>query len=289
MSKKNIKKIQSFKFFNKKINVQKYESIYKNSGKRLVPPNAQRLKIFINLINKHKPQNIVDAGCGTAMPMIKILKLGYKISGYDKSKNMIEKAKNLIKSNGFDSSLVRVGNFENPKHIKNNSVDCILGMGTFYYSKNINLTLKNQVKKLKKNGRIIFSLRNELFDISTFNNYTINFFEKIYNINKYNIKVKKEFSNIFNNYKNKKNYKKNIDDNKVFSLTHNPLTVQNDLLKKSGLKMEGIYFYHFHCLPPFFENKFRKEFQIGSAKIEKPNSWKGYFLASGFIVDCKKK
>jgi len=32
---------------------------------------------------------------------------------------------------------------------KNNSVDCILGMGAFYYAKNVNKTLLNQKKKIK--------------------------------------------------------------------------------------------------------------------------------------------
>ena len=72
--------------------------------------------------------------------------------------------------------------FENPKKVKNNSVDCILGMGAFYDSKNVNKTLLNQRKKLKKNGRLIFSVRNRLFDIATLNNYTKFFLDEIYEV-----------------------------------------------------------------------------------------------------------
>ena len=53
-----------------------------------------------------------------------------------------------------------------------------LGMGAFYYSKNVNKTLLNQRKKLKKNGRLIFSARNRLFDIATLNNYTKKIFRR---------------------------------------------------------------------------------------------------------------
>ena len=49
----------------------------------------------------------------------------------------------------MSSELVFYDDFENPKKVKNNSVDCILGMGAYYYAKNVNKTLLNQ-KKLKK-------------------------------------------------------------------------------------------------------------------------------------------
>ena len=33
-------------------------------------------------------------------------------------------------------------------------------------------------------------------------------------------------------------------------MVHNPLTISNDM-KKLGFVVEGIYFYHFHPVPPF--------------------------------------
>ena len=81
---------------------------------------------------------------------------------------------------------------------------------------------------------------------------------------------------------------KNIDDNKVFSITHNPLTIENEILSKAGLKCDGIYFYHFHALPPVFENIDTINFRKQSFKIENPNDWRGFFIASCFVVDCQK-
>ena len=49
---------------------------------------------------------------------------------------MVLKAKENLKANKFSSDLIFYDDFENPKKIKNSSVDCILGMGAFYYSKN---------------------------------------------------------------------------------------------------------------------------------------------------------
>ena len=59
-------------------------------------------------------------------------------------------------------------------------------------------------------------------------------------------------------------------------------------MSKLGLSVEGIYFYHFHALPPVFENYDKIYFRKLSWKIENPLDWRGFLLASTFIVDCKK-
>ena len=123
----------------------------KSNLKKIYPANAKRLDIFVNLLRKYKPKKIIDVGCGTGKPLIKIKKLGFNIVGYDKAKNMIRMAKENLKKNKLNSNLVYEDNFENPKITKKNSVDCILGMGTFYYSRNFKKkTLKIQTSKLKK-------------------------------------------------------------------------------------------------------------------------------------------
>ena len=166
-----MKKIDAFKFFNKEYSVQEYSDMYKKLRLNIrYPANVKREQIFVKLLKKYKPKKIIDAGCGTGMPLIDIKKKGFNIIGYDKAKNMVVEAKENLKKNKLPTNLVFYDDFENPKTIKNNSADCILGMGAFYYSKNVNKTLINQKKKLKKNGRLIFSLRNRLFDLITLNN-----------------------------------------------------------------------------------------------------------------------
>ena len=49
----------------------------------------------------------------------------------------------------------------------------------------------NQRKKLKKNGRLIFSARNKLFDIATLNNYTKKFLDEIYEVKSLKKEIKK--------------------------------------------------------------------------------------------------
>jgi SAM-dependent methyltransferase len=296
-----IKKILNYKYNKRKDRVEYYSKLYKKTDFSVkYPAELKRLNIIISLLKKHKPKKIVDAGCAAGIPLIKLKKLGFNITGYDRSKPMVNEAKKNLERYNLSTNLISEGNFENPKNQKDNSVDCILGLGTFYYSKNIKKTISLQAKKLKRNGRLIFSLRNQLFDIATMNDYSVNFFSKLYKITKYKKDIQVKFRNYFSSYntRNKLNLrnmsnkdvfsKTNIDEKNVFSKTHNPLNIEKDLLDKTNLSLQGIYFYHFHFLPPAFENNFPVKFRRESWKIENPTDWRGFFLASGFVVDCIK-
>jgi SAM-dependent methyltransferase len=260
-----------------------YKNVDLNEG---YPANLKRLEIIINLLKKYKPKKVVDAGCGAAMPLIKLRKLGFNVTGYDKSDNMIEEARNNLIQNRLDPKYVSKDDFEKVRTIKNNSIECIIGLGTFYYSRDFKTTLIKQVSKLKKNGRLIFSLRNQLFDIATMNDYSIDFFTKFFDLESRNSKEKVKFKSFFSGFTKKKN--ENIDTKKVFSVSHNPITIDDEILSKVGLKLEGIYYYHFHILPPTFEKFNKLKFREESLKIENPNDWKGMFKASCFVVNCKK-
>ncbi len=285
-----MKKTSAFKFFNKDYEVETYTKEYKKLRLDIrYPSDFKREQIFVKILEKHKPKKIIDAGCGSGMPLIDIKKRGFNIIGYDKAKNMVLEAKENLKKNRLSPDLVFHDDFENPKKIKNNSVDCILGMGAFYYAKNVNKTLLNQKKKLKKNGRLIFSLRNRLFDIATLNNYTKIFLDQIYEVKKLKSQWKKRYKSLTKNFSDRKKFNfKNIDEKGVYNhIPHNPLTI-NQEMAKLGLSVEGIYFYHFHAFPPEFENYDAHYFRKVSWKMENPLDWRGFFLASAFVIDCKK-
>ena len=199
------KKIEAHRFFDRGYSVDWYSELYKKLRFDIrYPANIKRLEIIINILKKHKPKKIVDAGCGAGMPLIYIKKKGFDIRGYDKSKNMLIEAKENLKKNKLPLNLVFQDDFENPKKIKKNSIDCILGMGAFYYSKNVNKTILNQTKKLKRNGRLIFSLRNRLFDLATLNNYSKVFLDEIYEIKYLKKNWKKKYQKLTSNFSHRK-------------------------------------------------------------------------------------
>ena len=93
-------KTDAFKFFNKEYSIDEYTELYKKIRLDIrYPANVKRLEIFINLLKKHKPKKIIDAGCGAGMPLIQIKKKGFNIYGYDKAKNMVLEAQQNLKKN----------------------------------------------------------------------------------------------------------------------------------------------------------------------------------------------
>ena len=68
-------KVPAFKHFNKKKTANEYSQMY-NSKRSYYkyPINKFRLEIIKKLLLKHNPKKIVDAGCGSGMPLIQIKK-----------------------------------------------------------------------------------------------------------------------------------------------------------------------------------------------------------------------
>lgn len=283
------KKIKADKFFDNKKEILHYKKIYSNKidFSKDYPANQKRLEIVIKKLNQIRPKTILDAGCGNALPLIKIKKKKFNIIGYDKSRNMVYEAKQNLEQNNLNKDLVFYGDFKNKKFSK--KFDCIIGLGSFYYTDNFDKVILNQTRALKKGGYLIFSLRNELFNSFTMNEYTVTFLSNLFSIKKFNKKAQNAFFNFFKGFKFKnKNFSKNIDQNNVESLVHNPLKIKDEFLKKFKLDLIDIDYYHYHCLPPPLENLLGDNFREISWKMENSADWRGIFLASAFVVTCKK-
>ena len=71
---------------------QNYKKMYEQ-GYKYYPANLIRLRLIIKRLKENNSKQILDTGCGTAIPMIKLLKKGFDVRGFDYSKNMISLGK----------------------------------------------------------------------------------------------------------------------------------------------------------------------------------------------------
>ena len=69
----------------------------------------------------------------------------------------------------------------------------------------------------------------------------------------------------------------------VLSRTHNPLTMKK-LFASAGFRDVRLLFYHYHCLPPMLEKELPELFRKESLAMEDPEDWRGYFMASAFLL-----
>jgi len=258
----------------------------------LYPEHVFRLRIFLDLLKKIQPSRMLDIGCGSGQPLLAFLQNGYDAHGFDFSQEMVEESKKLLMSNGMDPLRITVNNMEDIQNIPYGYFDCIVGLGSLYYSRNFLGTIEQVASLIPKGGSLIFSLRNELFSLFSMNGYTKSFVVDNF-VNKASLshelrrKLEDNLDKCFEQPGVRKSFQ-TIDDHKVHSQYHNPLTIDSTIISPNGLALKGIYYYHFHALPPAFEHSDTQEFRKLSCQIENPTDWRGMFMASAFVVHAEK-
>jgi len=249
------------------------------------PANAIRLDLVLKRLEELKTKTVLDAGCGTCGPMIRLLQNGLDCKGFDYSEEMVFHGKKELEKNGFDPNLIFVGDLEKGIKLENEKFDSVLALGVFPHIPDELKALNNMNKLLNENGKVFIEFRNDLFSTFTFNVYTVEFY----------LKRVLDFESIPKNLKNKvSNFFKEVckttnqDTPKYFTKFNNPLTISKDLFKPAGFKIDDMSFYHYHALPPIFETIEPKIFKELSLKMENPHDWRGYLMASAFVIEASK-
>lgn len=256
------------------------------------PDHVYRLRIFEDLLKTIKPTRVLDAGCGSGVPLVTFLKAGYDAYGFDLSPEMVEETRKRVVAMGYESTRVFQGNLDTFERPIPEKFDVACGLGAVYYTPNTVTTLRHLATNVKDNGHLIFSLRNDLFSLCSQNEYSADYLlRNIFPISETKGKLRDDVLAFFSDRYPKMNVEKlfeNVDERAIKSHLHNPLTVEKDLLDPSGLRLEGLYYYHFHALPPIFEHTHQAEFYELSAQREDPTDWRGVVNASCFVVHATK-
>ena len=269
-----------------------YKKMYE-PGYEKYPANLIRLKLIIKRLKQNKSKTILDTGCGTAIPMIKLLKQGFDVNGFDYSKQMVEFGKNELISAKYSSNRIFHADLQKKNTMPNKKFDAILSLGVFPHIKNEKIALRNIKNCLNKKGKTYIEFRNELFATFSLNKYSADFFlNELIDIQEIPTKIKNElidfYSKRFSIKRPTKQKNGRISYNEILAKFRNPLTIEEELFKPEKMKIDKIHFYHYHAMPPNFQNKYPELFIKLSKKLEKSDSWKGYFLSSAFVVESSK-
>ena len=150
---------------------------------------------LVNLYHKHRmavidsliPQDlyktnakIMDFGCGDAIHFEQFLQNGCSINGVDVSRDMIELAKKRLKTLNRNPELAKIGGVEALQEIKSCSLDAILSFNVLAYLNDdeIDVFYKEAYRLIRPGGYLIVTHSNELFDLFSLNQYTVNFIKK---------------------------------------------------------------------------------------------------------------
>ena len=268
--------------------IKQYQKVYDK-----YPANLIRIKFIIERMKKNKVKTILDAGCGTCGPMIKLLKSGFKVKGFDFSKQMVEEGRKELKKSGYDPELIWVADLENQKGLPKEKFDAVIALGVFPHILDEKKALLNMKKMLKPGGLLFVEFRNDLFAAYTLNKYSLVFFlNRVIDLKTFPKRIRDEIINFyaerFQIDAPKKRKDGKISYTEILAKFRNPLNLGKELFVPCDFSVVDFHFYHYHALPPVFETKYPKEFRELSLQLEKINDWKGYLMASAYVVEARK-
>ncbi|MBF0123440.1 MAG: methyltransferase domain-containing protein [Candidatus Omnitrophica bacterium] len=271
--------------------VQDYIRMYEQ-GYGAYPQNQIRLNFIVDRLKANRVKTILDVGCGTCVPMVRLLKEGFKSCGFDFSDVMLKEARSQVKAAGYDPALVFKGDLENSRSLPSRQFDAAIALGVFPHIINEQKALSNLRKVVKKGGVVLIEFRNDLFAAFTLNKYSMDFYlNRILNLKAMPSALANEvvdfYKKAFKYDKPLMKKKGKIHFSEILAKFHNPLSLDQELFQPCGFKQQKIHFYHYHALPPVFEPKNQDVFRRLSLQHEKTDDWRGYFMASAFVLEAK--
>lgn len=300
MTKKN-QQIQVKKAFENHAN--KWLKKAKKNDKNSINMIKQRNYFVEDIAKKFlkKGNKILDVGCGTGDLVLALQKSKFDAFGIDFAKSMIKKASlraNRLHLDKEKFSAVSFFDFKTDLKFKMISAN---GFIEYISKKELEKFLKNSYFMLDKNGFLVFSSRNRLFNVFSNNEYT-NSEIKMSNITE----LIKECI-IFNDAKNFKNiyskkFKSKIRSNlKLHNRKGSDIPVSTryqytpfqlmDLLKNNGFKTIELYPIHIHVFPTNTRNNPPKIHDNVSNHIQNQKNIPIQFItqSSSFMIVARKK
>jgi len=263
--------------------------------------------IIKNLLRDARVTNVLDAGCGSASLLRNFVDLDIDLYGFDLTPEMLAEGKNVFSKLGLDSNHLWRGNvidfksFRQPNG-KSLLFDAVICSGVLPHilDEYDSAVIQNLHDAVKPGGLVILEARNQFFSLFTLNRYSYQFFIqdliRLENLKLYagksavqlEIAIEKMRSHFTIDHPLiRKGNGDKLGYDEVLSRTHNPLILKEQF-KKAGFKDVQLLFYHFHCLPPLMASELPEFFMRESIAMENPHDWRGFFMASAFILSGKR-
>lgn len=239
------------------------------------PYHIARLNFLLSLYPDN-PDTVVDFGCGEGFLSEYLVSnnLAKSLIGIDPSRKLINLAKKTNTENSTSSINYVEGGVGSLNTIRHSSVNLVIAANVLAY-----LDLEEEkefyqqaLRILKPKGHILISHYNELFDLVTLNNLTVDFHSKFFGWN----------SSAYIDMNG-------VEDVISYGIRENPLNYCNKL-NDLGFNQVKLEFFHSHdAIPRSYEINVRNRISAQeNLLITKDMSWKKYFLCGTFGVPAQK-
>jgi SAM-dependent methyltransferase len=278
------------------------ESYYRDYYGPDAPYPPVHRDIVVAQLEAHGGKRIVDAGCGPASILRHLVMPDRDLFGFDLTPEMIAEARRVMAPLGYPVQRFWTGSVLNKSDYWADAArepyDCALCIGVLpHIMEGQDETLiGNLYAAIRPGGLVLVEARNELFSLFTMNRYSHQFvLERLIPLEKLSRDAGDEktalgdalagLTSMFRTdlppIRQGKKGEPGYDE--VLSRLHNPIVLAKQF-ESHGFRDVRPLFYHFHCLPPMIGTQVPKLFRKHSLAMENPDDWRGYFMASAFII-----
>lgn len=269
---------------------------YYGNPKARYPMYEIRRDYVLEMLDKLQPGCLLDGGCGAGYIVVEGLNRGWDAVGIDFAESMVKLAHNYLREQGHDPFRVKIGSVADMSAFGDSSFDVItlLGVSQYFPADEDNRIWREVHRVLKPQGYVIIDFVNALFDLLTFNRFTIRFVtdevlrkffppERIPELERRvaGLVTHPDKPDTTGLYATRRDH--------VTKRTENPLTVAQRM-REHGFAVADLLFYRFHAVPPLlFEQEPELEKIAIAKERELSHHWIGHFMASAFITMLTKE
>jgi len=277
-----------------------YDDYY---GQRASYPPVHR-ELIKRVLLENRIGNVLDAGCGPASFLRELAREKIELFGFDLTPEMVEEGQRIFQRLGitkdhiWEGSVLNPDSFRSPVDQPTEGFDSAICVGVLpHVPASVDVqVIENLRNSVKDGGIVMLEARNQLFALFSSNRYSHDFIRDELvragqlrhaangeadaldrSLTEFQERFRMDLPPIRRGKKDEPGY------DEVLSRTHNPLLLK-DQFAAAGFRDVQVLFYHFHCLPPMFEQAMPESFRRLSLAMENPHDWRGHFMASAFFV-----
>lgn len=281
-----------------------YDDYY---GKNATYPPVHR-ELIKKLLRDFGATTLLDAGCGPASFLREVAGMDMELYGFDLSAEMVGEGKKVFTKLGlpperiWQGSVLNAKDYTPPGAKELFSPDAVVCCGVLPHipQEMDDCVLSNLANTVKKDGLVIVEARNQLFALFTLNRYSYELFlaelihsdelkavcgELLPQVEQALDELSTRFRMDLPPVRKGKQGEPGYDE--ILTRTHNPFVLRDQFMQ-AGFTDVRLLFYHFHCLPPMLAARFPEFFKQRSLAIEDPEDWRGFFMASAFLLTGKR-